>query len=307
MRVAQPSIIRSARAGHGRTMNVHRESKGENIGENYAWMRGQGNARPAPQSTTKPPQAAKPSAKPAKDPQTNTKPKSPAKGGVANGKADHAVDGNDLSGKFKFSNDPSAGYSIEQVIKAQGFDGKPTLTSDATAFAAACKASNFIAKRGISASNQATLDAYDNDLKHGEFYVKCSGGSVHGYGMYAASVAANGSASSRGIRHAEQTAQAYAGHSRTSKVYTMTLDKTAKIGDEDALSRQMHKDTAYKQMCSASGMNQRYAMDVGCYAAFKGYDAYIAGNGRSGHAGGSSDYTVILNRSKVIIFDDSNI
>ena len=38
MKAAQPSIIRSAQAGHGHTMNVHRESKGENIGQNYDWM-----------------------------------------------------------------------------------------------------------------------------------------------------------------------------------------------------------------------------------------------------------------------------
>ena len=101
---------------------------------------------------------------------------------MADGTAENAVDGKDLAGKFKF-NDKSSDYSIEQVIKAQGFDGKPTVTDDLVSFTSACKASNFIAKRGVGASNQRTLDAYDQELKTGDFYVKCSGGSVHGYGM----------------------------------------------------------------------------------------------------------------------------
>ena len=181
------------------------------------------------------------------------------------------------------------------------------MTNDANAFAAACKASNFIAKRGVGASNQRTMDAYDDALKNGDFYVKCSGGSVHGYGMYAASVAANGSAASSGIRHAESTARSYASGNRAQKIYTMTLDKSAKIGTESSLTRQMNNDRTYQSLCRSSGMRSSYTMDVGVYAAYKGYDAYIAGSGRSTHTknGNYSDYTVILNRSKVIIFDAS--
>ena len=214
------------------------------------------------------------------------------------------MDGQDLAGKFRFNNN-STDYSIEQVIKAQGFDGKPTLTSDKAAFASACKASNFIAKRGVGASDQKTLDAYDQALKTGDFYVKCSGGSVHGYGMYAASVAANGKNASSGIRDAESTAQAYAGGNRAQKIYTMTLDKSAKIGNEYTLKKQMRSDSEFQKVCNASTMNRSYTQDVGVYAAYKGYDAYIAYDGRNSSTGASSDYTVILNRSKVIIYDPS--
>lgn len=181
------------------------------------------------------------------------------------------------------------------------------MTDDLVAFTSACKASNFIAKRGIGASNKRTLDAYDKSLTDGEFYVKCSGGSVHGYGMYAASVQANGSRARSGIKHAESTAQSYAGYRNSTKVYTMTLDKSAKIGTESALSRQMQSDTAFQKLCRSSKMSSRYTQDVGVYAAFKGYDAYIAGRGRYSSDGSSSDYTVILNRSKLIIYDDSNV
>lgn len=310
MRAAQPSIIRSARAGHGRTANVHRESKGENVGQNYAWMRGQPiPGRPANSQTSAPTrnrqQTQKPAQKPTQNPPAQQKPAAQAKPGtVAAGKAQNAVDGKDLAGKFRF-NDNSTDYSIEQVIKAQGFDGKPTLTSDKAAFASACKASNFIAKRGVGATDQRTLDAYDQALKTGDFYVKCSGGSVHGYGMYAASVAANGRNAKFGIRDAEGTAQAYAAGSRAQKIYTMTLDKSAKIGDEYTLKQQMRRDTEFQNVCNASKMNSWYTQDVGVYAAYKGYDAYIANSGRSSTSGSSSDYTVILNRSKVIIYDQT--
>lgn len=309
MKVAQPSIARSAQAGHGKTMNVHRESKGENINENYDWMQGKKPAAPAapaapptkPAAPAKPAKPAKP--KPQQDDDADTKPKS-SDADVASGKAANAVDGKDLTGKFQY-NDSSSDYAIEQIIKAQGFDGKPTVTKDPAAFADACKASNFIAKRGVGASDQATMDAYDEALKTGEFYVKCSGGSVHGYGMYAASVAANGRRASTGISDAEWTAKAYANGNASQKIYTFTMDKSAKIGTESSLSRMMANDTEYAKVCNSSKMNQRYTMDVGCYAAYKGYDGYLAGGGRNYNYkdGSESQYTVILNRSKVIIFD----
>ncbi len=60
MRAAQPSIIRSAIYGHGHTLNVHRESKGENINQNYDWMTGKPYGKPvAPPAPPKPP-ASKP-------------------------------------------------------------------------------------------------------------------------------------------------------------------------------------------------------------------------------------------------------
>ena len=310
--------MRAHQAGHGRVLNVHRESKGESITQNANWLTtgqkpavpaavsrqryqqrkqkqqqqqaaGQNTAQQAPQ---KPTAAQKPQTKP----QTQS-------ADVSSGKATNAVNGKDLSGKFQFNRN-STDYAIEQVIKAQGFDGKPTLTSDKAAFSQACQASNFIAKRGVGASNQRTLNAYDDALKNGDFYVKCSGGSYHGYGMYCASVAANGKSAGSGIKHAEGVANSYAS-GRAKKVYTMTLDKSAKVGKENDLYRQMQSDTAFQSACRNSGMYSGYTQDVGVYAAYKGYDAYIARNGRSNTSGASSDYTVILNRSKVIIYDAS--
>lgn len=321
MRAAQPSILRANQAGHGRVLNHHRESKGESIKQNANWLAtGQKPAVPAAVSRQRYQQrklrqqqqaqqqqtgqnaAQKPAHKPpaAQKPQTQPQPQQSS---VASGQAANAVNGRDLKGKFQFNRN-SPDYAIEQVIKAQGFDGKPTLTSDKKAFSDACKASNFIAKRGIGATNQQTLDAYDQALKTGDFYVKCSGGSAHGYGMYAASLNANGSNASSGLRHAESVAKQYSSYSGSkAKIYTMTLDKSAKIGDESTLTRQMRSDTEFLNVCRKSGMYSSYTQDVGVYAAYKGYDAYISGSRRNSTDGTYSDYTVILNRSKVIIYD----
>ena len=324
LKVAQPSILRSHQAGHGRVLNHHKESKGESITQNANWLatgkkpavpaavsrqryqqrklRQQQQQAAAQNAAQKPAAPQKPQTPPPPKPQA---PPPPKKSGVSSGKADHPVDGKDLAGKFQFKRN-STDYAIEQVIKAQGFDGKPTLTDDIVQFTNACKASNFIAKRGIGASNKQTLDAYDQALKTGDFYVKCSGGSVHGYGMYCASVAANGKNAHNGIKHAESVAGGYAS-GRSTKVYTMTLDKSAKVGKEWDLLAQMKGDTEFLNVCRRSGMNSSYTQDVGVYAAYKGYDAYIENNGRRNASGSSSDYTVILNRSKVIIYDDSNV
>lgn len=314
LKAAQPSIMRSHQAGHGRVLNVHRESKGESITQNANWLQtGQKPKTPAAVSRQRYQQRKQRQAQQQQQNQQSQsqnqqsqsqKPPTQSQNqatGVAAGKATHAVNGQDLAGKFQFKG--TSQYSIEQVIQAQGFDGKPTLTSDKAAFASACKASNFIAKRGVGASDQRTLDAYDQALKTGEFYVKCRGGSVHGYGMYAASVAANGKSAASGISDAEYTAKLYAAGNRSQKIYTMTLDRSAKIGNESAIKRQMNRDTAYQKMCQNSTINWRYTQDVGVYAAYKGYDAYIAKGGRKSTDGSSSDYTVILNRSKVIIYD----
>ena len=83
----------------------------------------------------------------------------------------------------------------------------------------------------------------------------------------------------------------------------MTLDRTAKVGNESSLKSQMRRDTEFQKICNSSRLRSAYTQDVGVYAAYKGYDAYIAGKGRGSSDGTYSDYTVILNRSKVILYE----
>lgn len=258
------------------------------------------------------------------------------------------VEGKDISktwvrrsGKFDFE--------IEDVINAQGFDGKPRIVS-AKEFDAAVKDSKFIAQRTYSAESQEILEAYRKQLYEGKWYVDCgTGGAQYGQGMYCA--ADYTGTLSEGIleemRHYQDL-----GRSRgfpLSYTETFTLHPSAKIVDYDDLWKEyqeylkhksqditrkakdivfdrMHLTQAekddYERMVNlfALGIDDKKinavdiekiynkivaerarlegstVRDVGSYAASKGYDAINAvGHGESG------SYTVILNRTKVII------
>lgn len=99
------------------------------------------------------------------------------------------VNGQDISGTWERRKD-KFDFGIEDVINAQGFDGKPRTMSRAE-FDEAVKAANngngFIAQRTYSAPDQETLDAYRQQLYSGKWYVDCStGGAQYGQGMYCA-------------------------------------------------------------------------------------------------------------------------
>lgn len=101
--------------------------------------------------------------------------------------ADGVVDGKDITGTWK-RRENEFGFAIEDVINAQGFDGKPRVL-EAEDFDAAVNAANggngFIAQRVYSAPNQETLDSYRQSLYEGKWYVDCShGGAGYGQGMY---------------------------------------------------------------------------------------------------------------------------
>lgn len=90
------------------------------------------------------------------------------------------VHGKDISTSYTGEGD------IKSVMKAQGFDGLPKVVSK-DEFDKAVKASNFIAQRTYAASDQETLDKYQDMLYNGEWYVECTeGGAQYGQGMYCA-------------------------------------------------------------------------------------------------------------------------
>lgn len=81
-------------------------------------------------------------------------------------------------------------FEIEDVMAAQGFDGKPRIVN-ADEFDRAVREANggngFIAQRTYSAPDRETLDAYRDMLYDGKWYVDCStGGAQYGQGMYCA-------------------------------------------------------------------------------------------------------------------------
>lgn len=98
------------------------------------------------------------------------------------------VQGRDISQTWQRRPDKFA-FAIEDIMNAQGFDGKPRVVS-AEEFDSYVHQANdgngFVAQRTYSAPDQQTLDAYRDQLYNGKWYVDCStGGSVYGQGMYA--------------------------------------------------------------------------------------------------------------------------
>lgn len=95
------------------------------------------------------------------------------------------VNGKDITNTWTRRED-KFDFEIEDVINAQGFDGKPRVV-DAEEFDRYVQESNFIAQRTYSAPNKEILDAYREQLYNGKWYVDCStGGAQYGQGMYCA-------------------------------------------------------------------------------------------------------------------------
>lgn len=284
MRAAQPSIIRSAIYGHGHTLNVHRESKGENINQNYDWMTGKPYGKPvAPPAPTKPPTSKPATPKPSTTQTASSKPT------THTDEHGHTVaEGADLT-----KGDPQkiAKTSIDDILEQQGFNGKPRVVTDIHEFTAAVQTNGNVMVRSLHAKDDRTLDQYEDQLKNGSFYVQCKGGNAMGRGMYAAA-SWNGTADYNSALYASQV---YGPRS-----INMTLDKSAKIISESALSKMIAKEppnSPFRQAGSWSN-NDTAAFDMGAYAAAKGYDAIRS-------AGDKGSYTVVLNRTKLVMLDQT--
>lgn len=103
------------------------------------------------------------------------------------GKATHKVaQGKDITATWK-RRPTEFVHDIEDVLNAQGFDGKPKVV-DAEEFDQAVKAANggkgFIAQRSYTAPDPQTAEDYRDQLYSGRFYVLCEGGERFGQGMY---------------------------------------------------------------------------------------------------------------------------
>ena len=219
-------------------------------------------------------------------------------------------------------------FAIEDAINAQGFDGLPKVVN-AEEFNAYVKNSNFIAQRTYSATTQEILDEYRKQLYEGKWYVDCSkGGTVLGQGMYTASL--NDTAVDKWLK---DTMASYGANDKFAYTETMTLAKDAKTIDYIklriehgeyvnnlymALDEKKNKDIDYveskfknkeltKEEATSlkndiesdfnSAIDKLMNFDANTYAVLKGYDAIYQSKG------GKKAYTVILNRTKVIIKD----
>ena len=245
------------------------------------------------------------------------------------------VEGTDLSNTWERRDEFE--FAIEDIIDAQGFEGLPKLVSQEE-FDKAVAESNFIAQRTYSAPDKQTLNEYQDMLYNGKWYVDCSvGGAQYGQGMYCAADY-NGNLDA-GVKLEMETyrngtigrfyremddedrqkiidlrnrmqeidEELYGDPPKVfmanypdlvekelgievprNQIETLTLDPSAKIITYDnILEMQANDSDKFKEL------------DIGVYAAMKGYDAINA----EGH-GESGSYTVILNRTKVLILDE---
>lgn len=214
------------------------------------------------------------------------------------------TEGKDLAGKLFVKRDLK---DINEVLKAQGFDGKPTVLSKAD-FIEAVKADTFIAQRTYTAPDKATLDAYIDMLRNGDFYVDCrTGGRAHGKGMYAAADYTKGKDLTRVIdemAHYQQLGAISRGEYYT-MTETLTIDPSAKIIDEMNIIDEFI--FRYSKALKAQGYTMKQindkiiaerwqTRDVGVLAATMGYDVI-----RSVPSPRRADYMVILNRTKLIL------
>ena len=290
VRVAQPSIIRSAQAGHGKTMNVHAESKGENIGQNYDWL--QTGQKPAGAVST-PPKPQKP--KPPK-PQPKTDP---------NTKTPTPVEGRDLVAEL--GADAVKKMTIDEILQAQGYDGLPRIADSESSFANTLAENGNVCVRSWDGAGDPTdvptMQAYDTDLKHGDFYTKCEGGNALGRGMYAALSTADGKGRID-----------YESAFNESRLYgpwhvNMTIDKSAKL-----ISLDDARDLAQQKGFNSDNWADKDigGEDIGAFAAAMGYDGVIGWPGKTGtledniktiHMSGT--YVNLVNRTKVTVYDSS--
>lgn len=127
--------------------------------------------------------------------------------------------------------------TVEDVIKAQGFNGLPTVMNSQEFDEYVSNGGGIELKRGISANDKETADKYTNELKYGDFYV-AGGEAYFGQGMYAFG--------GENIDQANNYARGSGG-----TVISMALPKDAKIlevnGKEGLTSKEVIK-TFYKEV-----------------------------------------------------------
>lgn len=218
------------------------------------------------------------------------------------------VEGKDLAGRLFVKRDLK---DINEVLKAQGFDGKPTVLNK-TEFLKAVKDDTFIAQRTYTAPSKEKLDEYINMLRSGDFYVDCrTGGRAHGKGMYAAADYTKGKDLRRVID--EMTHYQNLGAIQRGEHYTMTetltIDPSARIIDEaNVVNEFIYR---YTQELKAQGYSTREIndkiisngwrdRDKGVLASLMGYDVI-----RAVPSPFRADYMVILNRTKLILLGGS--
>ena len=122
-------------------------------------------------------------------------------------------------------------YEIDDVVNYQGFDGLPRIVHNKKEFLKLVDDDHFIGKRVYTAKTQEELNKYANDLRYGKWYIDCHvGGAQFGQGMYCSSDYTKGSRIKEVDSIMDYYIKEYSRHGKKFyRVETLSLDKTAKI------------------------------------------------------------------------------
>ena len=126
---------------------------------------------------------------------------------------------------------------MEQVVKHQGYDGLPYLVDKVDDFKALVQQDTFFAMRVVGSDSEKALAEYRKALYHGDFYVRCGNGHVHGYGMYAGIDLTKGTM--KGLQQVKGIVDSYS-DAKHNAVEFITLKPGAKvIRETDVISTYM--------------------------------------------------------------------
>ena len=326
-RAGAMAIGRSASGGYGHVMNIHRESKGETIGQNETWLKtGQ-----KPSYLTNNPKLQQYYNNQAK-PKTQAKPKKPAQQAqnasqstqgndlaqnVANVKLtntqrnalqarnvyhnktnttkvadDHyqdRVDGKDLTKTFDYSKVKGNKAPIDAIAEAQGWNKGATVTNDRELFDKAAVQSGRVMIRSVDGYGNKSGNQVCNDtMTDGNSPLGGHGGKVYGSGMYVVDTSIKGSSDPASrVKNGQSESFCYGNTQMMA-----TVHPSAKIATPAQASSLVSE---YSGLSSSN--KKRFGNDVNTYIASKGYD------GVKWHSDSDPGaYSTIFNKSALIFF-----
>lgn len=313
---------------HGHVMNVHRESKGENIRQNFDWItsgnkpwqNAAGAAKPtaaAPKQTTKP----KPQAKP-KD-AVNEAENGPKSGSgklaaqvasvklsssdklalqarnmngeatttkkVANDHYQDRVEGKDISKTFDYSKMKTKKAPIDAIAEAHGWNKAPTVTNDREEFDKAAKQAGRVLIRTVhDAPGQTATEVARSTMTDGNYALGGHGLQAYGSGRYMVDTRIKGN-SLTAKRVADGQAESFWYGDKQMMATVHPKAKIATPTQSAELKNEFHN--------LPSKERAKFGQDANTYIASKGYDG-----ARWHNENDPTGYTTMFNNSAMIYY-----
>lgn len=170
--------------------------------------------------------------------------------------------------------------ALTAIYTAQGFHAKPDVVTSRQldSYVSAGETEVFRGTYGGPGNPDIWNETFRSSDRH------YAGSGIYGNGTYVGSL---------------REAQGYTGGSNSGTILRMTIKADAKIGDYNVLNTQRIDEG---RIAIARGDSTEAYVDVGAYAAAKGYDGYVVPGSRGASL---TDYHVILNRAAVRVQDTS--